>query len=722
MKTSKNNLRFLLCGGGTGGHIYPAVAIADALKEKHPGSEFLFVGSRKNIEEQVIPRRGYPIRFIRSEPFSSVKNPLRFLKMSAVNAVGVSQAIRILLSFRPHLLIAMGGYVAAPTVLAWFLLKKAGLLRIPCFIHEQNVIPGKMNRLAGAMADCIGISFAESADHFPIEKVSLVGYPVRKEIQRRDKESSRKELGIDVRNKVILAFGGSQGSRAINHAAVEALAHLSGLEGLTFIHATGQGREGWDYDPQADTTRRMAEFGLRESDLSWYRQVGYIEHIDKYYAASDLIICRAGAGTLNEIMLCGLPSVVVPKAEVAADHQVHNAMVLQRKGAAVVLFEHPVLDNGQRVFEVKGRELFMTIERLLSDPDKLRDMGHKARDMAFQDARDRVVRQVQALLEGRGVLFPSPAAYNNNNETAWAALPLDRIATLLKARGTRAVSGMSNMERRYIQYKVDCALSTEDFLLLCRGARVAGLIKYSEKLPLLLELMEKKRPAPVWQRFLGADFIPVGFVRRDIMEALQWLGVWNETVRRILHLGLEDPYFETRSAAARAVTALAQKIDDPGSLENLLRRCLEDSNVEVVWESLLALGKICRDAGFMGVIAAFRYHPSWKIRKAAIDAMADLLRRRVVKGPQVSLHMEAFLVTCNDFKPNFPLKQSLTELKALVASMQKSDFSSITANESQNRRLPHEGISASQGENDAGSKGNRSLAGPHARWPPGDEH
>lgn len=672
-KSSKGLLRFLLCGGGTGGHVYPALAIADALKDSYPGSEFLFVGSPGNIEARVVPQHGYPIRFTFAEPFPSRKNLWRFLKMSIFNAIGTLQAIRILLSFRPHLLIAMGGYVAAPAVFAWFFLKKAKLLKTPCLIHEQNVIPGKMNRLAGALADCVGISFAESAASFPSGKPSLVGYPVRQEIKDLNKEKSRKELGINPHHNVILAFGGSQGSRAINRGVVEALSYLSRLEGMTLIHATGLGREGWDYDPRADTAQRMAELGLRKTDLTWYRQIDYIDHIAPYYAASDLVICRAGAGTLNEIMMCGLPSIIVPKADLASDHQVHNAMALQQKGAAEIIFEYPAMYNGRQIFEVKGKELAAAIERLLCDPGKLCQMGHRAKEMAFQNASVRIVQQIQALFEGKGVLFPPLVKDKKKQELNYAGLSLDRVASLLKSMGQDKRDLLSDMDRGYIQYKVDLALGSENFLSVCRGARVAGLIGYVEKLPRLLEIMEGKKPAPWWQRLLGGDLVPVGFVRRDIMEGLQWMGIWNDSIHRLLHLGLEDPYFETRAAAARAAAALAPKIPQPAALESQLRRCLSDSNVEVVWESLRALGKISRDPDFLNLIAAFHYHPSWKIRKAAIEAMADLLKRKVVTVPQVCAQMEDFLTTCSDFKPAFPLTQSMLELKNLIKSVQEGD-------------------------------------------------
>jgi len=233
-------MKYLLTGGGTGGHVYPALAIADEIRRRQPDAEFLYVGLRDKLEARVVPGRGYPIQFVRSRPFprSASLPALTLFGLSLM--LGILKGMGILLRFRPRVIIGTGGYVSAPISFAHGLLSKIGLCRARVFLYEPNAYPGMLNQAVGRYAQRIGLAFEQAGRWFDMKRVAIVGYPVRRELLEIDRREAREKLDIPDGKKVLFAFGGSGGARAINEALIEALPLLRKRQDLLILHVTGR--------------------------------------------------------------------------------------------------------------------------------------------------------------------------------------------------------------------------------------------------------------------------------------------------------------------------------------------------------------------------------------------------------------------------------------------------------------------------------------------------
>ncbi len=364
--------------GGTAGHINPAIAVANMMKERYPQCRILFIGATGHMEEKLVPQAGYELKCLPGSGLSRGKN-LAALKQNAhavkcvVSAVG--QCKRIFRDFRPDVVIGTGGYASFPA------LRAAQSMGIPTCVHESNALPGLTTKMAANKASRVLVAFPESVSHYRHpERVEVVGMPVRREFIFTDKEKARKELGLDSRPLVVSAFG-SNGAKAMN----EAVAGLFRLEKdalFPFRHIHATGRFGWDWvpdlvrsqgvDPDVDTS-----IDLRE----------YIYNMATVMSAADVIISRAGASTCNEIGACGIPSILIPSPNVTNNHQEKNARMLSDRGAAVLLLEK----------DCTPQRLYDEITALLNDRDARERMRDSLRQMVRLDATERICDIVEEL-------------------------------------------------------------------------------------------------------------------------------------------------------------------------------------------------------------------------------------------------------------------------------------------------------------------------------------
>ena len=364
--------------GGTAGHINPAIAVANMMKERYPQCRILFIGATGHMEEKLVPQAGYELKCLPGSGLSRGKN-LAALKQNAhavkcvVSAVG--QCKRIFRDFRPDAVIGTGGYASFPA------LRAAQSMGIPTCVHESNALPGLTTKMAANKASRVLVAFPESVSHYRHpERVEVVGMPVRREFIFTDKEKARKELGLDSRPLVVSAFG-SNGAKAMN----EAVAGLFRLEKdalFPFRHIHATGRFGWDWmpdlvrsqgvDPDVDTS-----IDLRE----------YIYNMATVMSAADVIISRAGASTCNEIGACGIPSILIPSPNVTNNHQEKNARMLSDRGAAVLLLEK----------DCTPQRLYDEITALLNDRDARERMRDSLRQMVRLDATERICDIVEEL-------------------------------------------------------------------------------------------------------------------------------------------------------------------------------------------------------------------------------------------------------------------------------------------------------------------------------------
>ena len=364
--------------GGTAGHINPAIAVANMMKERYPQCRILFIGATGHMEEKLVPQAGYELKCLPGSGLSRGKN-LAALKQNAhavkcvVSAVG--QCKRIFRDFRPDAVIGTGGYASFPA------LRAAQSMGIPTCVHESNALPGLTTKMAANKASRVLVAFPESVSHYRHpERVEVVGMPVRREFIFTDKEKARKELGLDSRPLVVSAFG-SNGAKAMN----EAVAGLFRLEKdalFPFRHIHATGRFGWEWmpdlvrsqgvDPDVDTS-----IDLRE----------YIYNMATVMSAADVIISRAGASTCNEIGACGIPSILIPSPNVTNNHQEKNARMLSDRGAAVLLLEK----------DCTPQRLYDEITALLNDRDARERMRDSLRQMVRLDATERICDIVEEL-------------------------------------------------------------------------------------------------------------------------------------------------------------------------------------------------------------------------------------------------------------------------------------------------------------------------------------
>lgn len=371
-------LRIMLAGGGTGGHIYPAITIADALREAVPSAQVIFVGSRRGLEKDVVPKAGYELITLDVQGLSrkiSWRNAIAVWK-AAVGLWGAAKAIR---KFRPDVVVGTGGYVSGSVVLM------ASLLGIPTMIQEQNVIPGITNRILSRRVKVVAISYEESRRFFPASaKVRLTGNPIRPSIMRATRARGIAALRLDPSCRTLLVFGGSQGSLAINRAMLSALPKLLKIPRLQIVHQTG--RTGYD-----EVSEQVRGLGLDAESLGRLKIMPYIYNMEDALAASDLVIGRAGAISISEITARGIPAILIPFPSAAANHQERNARALEEAGAAVMILER----------ELSGERLANTVKELLSDPARLSGMAAASKALGKPEATGEIINLILDLARGK---------------------------------------------------------------------------------------------------------------------------------------------------------------------------------------------------------------------------------------------------------------------------------------------------------------------------------
>ncbi len=373
-------MRVLMTGGGTAGHINPALAIADIIKQRHPDAEFLFVGAKGRMETSLVPAAGYSIRTVSVRGFQrrlSLKNIGRNV-LAAVNVFTASAAsARIVKDFKPDVAIGTGGYVCGPV------LREALRHGVPVLVHESNAYPGVTVKMLAKEGATVLLCSEAAKKHLPAGcEVIVTGNPLRPDFLTMDKQTARQELGLDER-PLVLSFGGSLGAAKINAAMADVLARSAAEGKLQHIHGTG--KAGYEAMLTALKERGVAPQG----DGIAVRE--YIDDMPRCMAAADLVICRCGAMTLSELPAAGKPSILIPSPYVAENHQFHNAMALVERGAALCIEEK----------DLTGDSLWQAIGDVTDNPDRLADMADRVRQAAILDADERIYAVIAEKLKIR---------------------------------------------------------------------------------------------------------------------------------------------------------------------------------------------------------------------------------------------------------------------------------------------------------------------------------
>ncbi len=667
-RTAADERRVILTGGGTGGHVNPALAIAEGIRNRDPGTKFLYVGVRGKAETVIVLRAGYPLRFVSSEGFSGLRPSFRTLRFLCRLGIGVLQSTWILFRFAPRWIVATGGYVSAPIIVATIILRGLRIAPTRIFLHEQNSIPGQLNALLGRWVDKVLLTFPQTLSFFPKNGV-LVGYPIRTSIVPKTREEALKNLPFTVSNgrQVVFAFGGSQGARTINRAMVDALPYLIPYRDRLFIvHGMGLAKSP-DYDASTDTELRLERVILPDQrpmvDDFYYRQ-DYFHNIADVYSISDLVVCRSGAGSLNEISRLGLPALLIPKANLPGDHQVMNARTMKYGGAAELLFEDTIVEEGIVLDKLEGRLLADRILRLLGDRGQLERMAGRSTQFLRRQAVERILSE---LFEDR--------KFNNGIGThAEPFRPLlsnHRLLQLLSRAYQRsgrhyeplAVVGDAD-DLVYYRHRAAGLLSHRAWQDRNIGVKLIGFTRYHEKIPTLLHMLRDRTPAGRINRLLGGDYEQVGFIRRNIVSALQVLNHFDENIGEHLIMAAADPYFEVRSQVCRAAVHFGAHLAGDERWFQAVVTCLNDRCFEVVAEAVKALGEIGTDERALECLVKMKEHHFWQVRDAALRGLGRLLERGVIMAsPSLLSQINSFVLTATDFRPHFSIKETYKNIQ-----------------------------------------------------------
>lgn len=369
-------MRILFAGGGTAGHINPALAVADYIKERHPDAEISYIGTAEKLEARLVPEKGYAFYTIDVAGFKRSFSPESIAKnMAAVKKAftASSASKRYLSDIKPDIVVGTGGYVSGPV------LKAAQKMGFKTAIHEQNAYPGVTTKMLAPGADAVMLAMPQAKKYLKLKKEPIItGNPVRPELLSVTRREARERLGLGDK-PLILSFGGSLGAEKINSSVAELIKWHNGTGKFYHIHATGS----YGYKKTLD-----ALSGIELSDDIQLRE--YINDMDLCMAAADLVICRAGAITLGELQACGKPSILIPSPYVAENHQYHNAMTLKSAGAAELIEEK----------DLTSELLIDKVDRLIENGPRLEKMSQAAKKSAVSDANERIYRVLMQLYTG----------------------------------------------------------------------------------------------------------------------------------------------------------------------------------------------------------------------------------------------------------------------------------------------------------------------------------
>ena len=373
-------MKFMFACGGTAGHIYPAISVADRLREKYPDAEFLFVGVEGNMETELVPREGYPIKTLVVSGLRRSMKPANILyniRSLYRTECATMKAKKIIKEFGPDAVLGTGGYVCYPVIRA------ARALGVPTLIHESNAYPGLTTKMLEKYADRIMVGFEESRSYYKQpEKIFVTGTPVRGGFISMSKAEAKRELGYTDEKPLVLSFWGSLGASRMNEYTAEIIAMNEKEGAFRHIHATGGGDEG---------AARMAEL-LKKAGVGELKHTEvrpFIYNMPILMAAADVVMCRSGASTIAELTATGTPTLQVPSKNVTANHQEKNARVLEKQGGAIVITEA----------ECSAEKIYSELCRCANDSARLSAMSRAMLEMGRPDAVESITEAVLSLVK-----------------------------------------------------------------------------------------------------------------------------------------------------------------------------------------------------------------------------------------------------------------------------------------------------------------------------------
>jgi UDP-N-acetylglucosamine--N-acetylmuramyl-(pentapeptide) pyrophosphoryl-undecaprenol N-acetylglucosamine transferase len=652
IERKRPELKIVLAGGGTGGHVYPGLAILEAIQS----SELLlgdihYLGMKGKPEEAIVGKAGLPFLKIRSAPIAGL-HPKTLIKAIWTIGLGTLQSMRHFIRLRPNLIVAGGGYVSAPAVFAGFLLRP--YLKCRILVAEQNFMPGLLNKAASLLADAVLVNFKPSAFFLWSNNCVHVGYPVRQALLQNTEtpQALRHRLGLSGDRQVLVVYGGSIGAKTINESLLNALPsllnrhprlsviHSFGLNQSQAYHAKNQClRHLRELFPQENQDEVNDHFVIRD-EQGQLRYLGqpFFHDLYDYLKVADVVVSRAGAGALAEIQALGKAALVIPKRGLPGDHQELNAIDLASRGICDVLFEEQ--PPGNEWPDIPQEELLIRLEALMADDQKRQSYEEKAKASFFESFQRTTIQAVRDVLEQRRLDLISTIS-----EPLLARL--HRQEDFLVSHLKTLPKG--HLLRRYYSGKIPHLLKSTHYLGVNKGIKLIGALNARTYLDWLFEHF--------------SDFN--GFQKRNTLIALNHMDFFDGRVERLIQRALKDRYFETRREAVCLAARHLNRLAQPEIIQQLILERIRDSSesFEVRVEGLKTCVFFLSQREFMEVGQPFLTHRQVRLREGLILALEHALRQnRFDDLKSLRKFAQQVMITTSDYEPVFRIRNHFKSL------------------------------------------------------------
>ena len=642
--------RVILTGGGTGGHVYPSLSIYNILKKEDFVGDVLYIGIRGRAEEKILKKRkDIKLEFITSSPFSGnkVKVLIKIIK-------GTLQAGVKILKFKPHLIVATGGYVSAPVVFAGFLLKP--FLKLKIVIEEQNFVPGLLNKVASLMADVVLVNYRETSYFIWSNRCVLCGYPLREDYYKEYNQSGmKKKLGIPEEKFFILITGGSLGSRSINRVVANSMKELMKNGKLYVYHSLGLA-ESEEYDSYKDTKAILKNelgkdfddknFEVKTKDGFYYKGTKYIHDIVNYQKAADLIISRAGAGAISEIAALRKPSVLVPKRGLPGDHQELNAINIVESKAAEIIFEKLDFETG--IDYIDKKEFVKLVNSLLKNSEKLNSFSQNIGKFSIENSDKIIADTVKKLF---------------NDE------PLDFLIEIVEPRFVRfrrlfdsliryldktvQEKGKDNLYVKLYNIKIEEYMRSDNYLVVNKAIKLIGSLRREDLYPWIYENFSNFK----------------GFLRRNSLIAFGKSEKYFDFFKEIIEKALNDSYYEVRREAISLYRKFYKNLEEDQNIKNKILEKLskKSESFEVKAEAIRAGVLFLSEDEFFRFNRQYLSSRNIRIREALLESIeCGLINKKFEDLSKVKNFIKQMLITTSEFKPEFRVREKYMKVVKIL--------------------------------------------------------
>jgi UDP-N-acetylglucosamine--N-acetylmuramyl-(pentapeptide) pyrophosphoryl-undecaprenol N-acetylglucosamine transferase len=636
--------RIILTGGGTGGHVYPSLAIYNILKKKNYTSEVLYLGIKGRAEEIIVPKHKIKIEYIKSSPFAG-GSFIGKIKSLFIIMQGVFISIKKILKFRPHIIVATGGYVSAPVVMAGFILKP--FLKLKIIVEEQNLVPGMLNKAASLLSDIVLVNCRETAYFIWSNRCIHAGYPVRKEyVEDYDKKEIRKKLGIPNNKFMVLVTGGSLGARSINRLFGESLKDFSRWDNIFIVHSIGLA-ENDCYNAFEDTKNILKQnlkkqfneeefIAYNKKGKVFYKGYKFLHNIVDYQKAADMIVSRGGAGGIAEIAALSKPSVIIPKRGLPGDHQELNAINIGEKGGADIIFEK--YDSEKKIDYIDKKEFIKVLKTMVADKNKIKRIVEEVSKFHKKDSEKIIYDSIYRCVEGEYLDFISeiiePKFVKFQRQFDSLILYLDN---LVKDKGA------DNLYYRFYNIKIDDYINSDNFLVVNKGIKLIGSLRREDLYPWINKNFDSFK----------------GFLKRNSLIALKKSENYFPFFKKLIKKGLSDSYYEVRREAIKFYLKFHKEIGKERKIVKKIKQMISSrtESFEVKSQAIVASVIFLNETEFIEFNERFLYARNIRLREALLEAIEFGIKNGFLTDKKrVKTFVKKMLITTSEFKPEFRVR------------------------------------------------------------------